>query len=291
MLCAVAFALPAVGLYAGDDIVIADFEDGYGEWQAEGDAFGSAPAKGKIGGQQHVSGFAGKGLVNTFLKGDTSTGTLTSPAFEVKRKYIAFLIGGGAHKDTCLQLLVDGKPVASRSGDNDELLMPGLFDVEKHKGKMVQLRIVDKVKGGWGHVNVDHIVQTDTKPKVPKTAGSLEKEFTIENKYLIMPIKNGKGGGIISVFVDDEEVRRYGINLAPAPLLFAESKWHQIRTFMYDQGIRPVISQDAENEHRLTFQTDNFSAHISLAENNRALLPILFPSHQFSQESIEIASL
>ena len=52
----------------------------------------------------------GKGLVNSFHKGDGSTGTLTSPEFKIERKFISFLIGGGGHKGkTCMNLLVDGK--------------------------------------------------------------------------------------------------------------------------------------------------------------------------------------
>ncbi|NDG95510.1 MAG: glutamine-hydrolyzing GMP synthase, partial [Actinobacteria bacterium] len=58
-------------LQEADDIFISEFEgDSYGAWKVEGEAFGSAPAKGEIGNQQPVSGFKGKGLVNTFKDGD-----------------------------------------------------------------------------------------------------------------------------------------------------------------------------------------------------------------------------
>ncbi len=84
------------------------------------------------------------------------------------------------------------------------------------RGKTVTIQIVDKATGGWGHVNVDQIVQSDTKPKVPDLQNR-EREFTVENKYLIMPIQN-KGrrgrGGRIQLFIAGEEVRRYGLNLA-----------------------------------------------------------------------------
>ena len=57
-----------------------------------------------------VSGFKGKRLVNSYHGGDGTTGTLTSPAFKVKRKYVRFLIGGGGHAGkTCMNLVVDGK--------------------------------------------------------------------------------------------------------------------------------------------------------------------------------------
>ena len=78
------------------DIVFADFEgETYGDWKTTGTAFGKGPARGTLPGQMPVSGFRGKGLVNSFLGGDGPTGTLTSPEFKIERRYIAFLIGGG----------------------------------------------------------------------------------------------------------------------------------------------------------------------------------------------------
>src|SRR5210317_470818 len=105
---------------AADDILIADFEGtDYGKWTTEGTAFGSQPASGTLPGQMPVSGFEGNGLVNSFLQGDKSTGTLTSPPFTIERKYLSFLIGGGGFAGkTCMNLLVDGKVVRTASGAN-----------------------------------------------------------------------------------------------------------------------------------------------------------------------------
>ena len=80
------------------DILIADFEaETYGKWKVEGEAFGPGPARGTLPGQMHVTAYKGKGLVNSFYRGDGTTGTLTSPPFRIERKFLAFLIGGGAH--------------------------------------------------------------------------------------------------------------------------------------------------------------------------------------------------
>ncbi len=68
-----------------------------------------------------VSGFEGKGLVNSYFDGDDTTGTLTSPEFSIQRKNINFLIGGGAQAgETCINLLVDGKAVRAATGPNDQ---------------------------------------------------------------------------------------------------------------------------------------------------------------------------
>src|SRR4051812_50074406 len=93
------------------DVVVADFEgDDYGDWKTTGEAFGKGPARGTLPNQMPVTGFLGKGLVNSYHGGDGTTGTLTSPAFKIERKYINFLIGGGKYPGmTCMKLLVDGK--------------------------------------------------------------------------------------------------------------------------------------------------------------------------------------
>ena len=106
---------------AAEDILIADFEGpDYGDWKVTGEAFGPGPAKGTLPGQMPVSGYKGKGLVNSFYKGDGSKGTLTSPPIKIERKFICFLIGGGMHPGkACMNLLVDGKVVRTATGPND----------------------------------------------------------------------------------------------------------------------------------------------------------------------------
>jgi non-lysosomal glucosylceramidase len=144
-------------------MILADFEgENYGEWTATGAAFGKGPAHGTLPSQQAVSGFLGKGLVNTFLGGDAPQGTLTSPPFEISRKFISFLIGGGGHADqTCINLRVDDKVVRTAVGKNNEKLEWRSWNVEDLQGKTARIEIVDRNSGGWGHINIDQIEQTD----------------------------------------------------------------------------------------------------------------------------------
>lgn len=152
---------------AAVEITIADFEQpNYGDWTVTGDAFGNHPARGTLSGQQDVSGFRGTGLVNTFLDGDAGTGTLTSPAFKISLPYIAFLIGGGDHPEsTGIELIVGGKPVHQATGNNQEMLSWKTWDVSALQGKSAKIRIFDHSTEGFGHINVDHIVATDTPRK------------------------------------------------------------------------------------------------------------------------------
>ncbi|MFG2129691.1 GH32 C-terminal domain-containing protein [Streptomyces sp. NPDC048751] len=147
--------------------VLADFEGGtYGGWTATGDAFGTAPATGTLPNQQEVSGFLGSGLVNTHRNGDSTTGTLTSPEFTIDKDHVNFLVGGGNHpvgsdNPTAVELLVDGQVVRSTTGQDGEALHWASWDVKDLAGKKAQIKIVDDNSGGWGHLDVDHIMLSD----------------------------------------------------------------------------------------------------------------------------------
>jgi uncharacterized protein (DUF608 family) len=140
-------------------IVFADFEgEGYGDWTVQGEAFGQAPARGTLPDQSPVSGFEGRGLVNTFLGGDAPQGALRSRAFTIERPYIGFVIGGGGHAGrTCVNLIVEASIVRTATGRNRERLDPVNWDVTDLLGREARIEIVDAESGGWGHVNVDRI--------------------------------------------------------------------------------------------------------------------------------------
>jgi len=156
-------------------IVLADFEGkDYADWKVTGEAFGKGPAKGTLPEQQGVTGFLGKGLVNTFLGMDGPHGTLTSQPFKINRKFINFLIGGGNHAgQTCINLLVDGEVVRTAVGKNNEKLESYFWSVHEFEGKQAKFEIVDRASGGWGHINIDQIELSDEPQKLP--AGPLDK--------------------------------------------------------------------------------------------------------------------
>ncbi|MEN6496146.1 MAG: glycoside hydrolase family 32 protein [Thermoguttaceae bacterium] len=208
--------LAAVVGAAEPDILIADFESDYGQWKATGEAFGPGPAKGTLPHQMDVSGYDGKGLVNSFYKGDGSTGTLTSAPFTVQRKYLNFLIGGGKHPgQTCINLLVDGKVVRTATGPNDrpggsERLDWQAWDVGDLIGKQATLQIVDQATGGWGHINLDQIVQSNLKCGTEPAS----RELTIQHRYLHLPVRNGARKTWMRYVVDGQPVREFEIELA-----------------------------------------------------------------------------
>ena len=168
----------------GNDILLADFEgNDYGDWKATGDAFGSGPAHGTLPNQQPVTGFLGKGLVNTYRDGDKSTGTLTSPEFTIRRRCVNFLIGGGNHPGkTCLNLMIDGQVVRTATGRNENRMHAASLDVRDLAGKTAHLEIVDAVRGPWGNIGIDDILFSDHPPRAVALAeqedyGSLALAF------------------------------------------------------------------------------------------------------------------
>lgn len=214
---------------AAEPIIIADFEGAdYGAWKATGTAFGNGPAQGKLPGQMEVEGFAGRGLASSFNWGDDSTGTLTSPPFKIERKFITFLIGGGGWPDeTCMNLVVEGKVVRTATGKNtvsggSERLEPAAWDVGELSRKEATIVIVDQRKGGWGHISIDQIVQTDERGSVALAAlpmavlKKVTREIVAEKKLLYFPMKTGAKSRVVTVGVDGVVARRFDIELADA---------------------------------------------------------------------------
>jgi len=139
--------------------VLGDFEDGYGGWVATGNAFGDRPAGGALPNQQAVDGFSGRGLVNSYLGGDRSTGTLTSPEFRVDADFLNFRVGGGRQPETLsVRLLVDGKAVRTATGGDAERLAIASWDVREFRDRSARIEIVDRGTGSWGHINADRFV-------------------------------------------------------------------------------------------------------------------------------------
>ncbi|KAH8693063.1 glycosyl hydrolase [Talaromyces proteolyticus] len=122
-------------------------------WVATGDLVGTSPVAGTLAGQNPVTGFLGKQLVNTFLKGDSTTGTLTSPSFKISYKYINFLIGGGnSINQTAIRLKIDGGIVYATTGSNSEQLTWQSWDVRAFQNQTATIEIIDLATGGWGHI-------------------------------------------------------------------------------------------------------------------------------------------
>src|SRR5947208_11355142 len=103
-------------------------------------------------------------------KGDKPQGTLTSASFKVTHPWAAFLVGGGPHPTTCVELVRrdTGKVFLRASGRERENMHRVVVDLAEHHGKEVFLRLVDRHSGHWGHVNFDDFRFYATKPSFPQ---------------------------------------------------------------------------------------------------------------------------
>ncbi|HEY3556110.1 MAG TPA: GH32 C-terminal domain-containing protein [Kribbella sp.] len=156
-------AAPFGTLPAGD--VFADFSGPtYGEgWTATGSFANSGPSPSSLPNQ------LGAQVLDTFTPdGDAGTGTITSPVFTVDHPYIDLQVAGGDHpwgqpNPTAVNLLVDGKVVATATGPNAPDLTWNNWDVSRFQGKQAQIQVVDDNTGaaGWGHLMVGDILFAD----------------------------------------------------------------------------------------------------------------------------------
>ena len=177
-LLAFALATGLPGLTRAADLQIGHWgATNYGDWTVTGTAFASGPVSAEQGGQWGIENARDEAVVSSKGAGDGPVGTLTSPEFKIKRQYISFRISGGDYeRDTCVNLLINGKVMRSATGWRSDRLVPASWDVRALAGQKARVQIVDAVSGDWGHITVDHIVQTDAPERLPVATGPLYEE-------------------------------------------------------------------------------------------------------------------
>ncbi len=255
------------------DSLIADFEDGtFEKWTIEGKAFGDTPAQGNYEKQQQVSKYEGLYLANSYNGGDNSTGSLTSSPFVIKRDYINFLLGGGSGKGIFIELLVDGESTLKTLPlTNSETLKWFTWDVSHLRGKEGQIRIVDDKTGSWGHILVDHIVQSDSRNST--IIENYEINFTEDRNYILIPVQDTVIEKKVTVLVDGKPA------FEPLNIRIAEkaiSYWIPIEVEAYKgKDIQLAISHIETNHigYKQIKASDSF--HFESTEKYR-------PSYHFS---------
>ncbi|MBI5759570.1 MAG: DUF1080 domain-containing protein [Planctomycetales bacterium] len=157
-----------------------DFEAGdLRDWVADGEAFRGQPIKGDTVAARRGdmrSDHAGQYWIGTYEKGlDKPQGTLTSASFKVTHPWASFLVAGGLHETTCVQIVRkdSGKIIKQASGHETENLERVSVDLREHQGQEIFIRLVDKHSGGWGHLNFDDFRFHATKPYIPDPPKSL----------------------------------------------------------------------------------------------------------------------
>ncbi len=159
-----------------------DFEAGtLADWTPDGPAFRSAIVEGDAIARRRAdmkSEHRGKFWANSFenVGGDEPQGTLTSVPFVVTKPWASFLLAGGSHPGTRMELVrADTNSVIfTARGDDTENLKPQAADLSKWQGVAIFIRLVDQDSTGWGHVNFDDFRLHDARPAVPTQTASAD---------------------------------------------------------------------------------------------------------------------
>ncbi len=255
--------LKPTSAFVPDGKVIADFEgETYGDWKVTGDAFGPGPVKGRFPNQNPVDGYQGARLVNSFFNGDETTGTLTSPDFKVTQPFFNFLIGGGAQKETRMDLWVDGKVVRTASGADSERLAWCSWEVREFLGKPAKIQIVDQATGGWGHISVDQIMLADA-PVRPASEAALwldyGKDCYATVSWSDIPKSDGR-----RLWIGWLSNWQYGQDVPTAPWRSAMTIAREVTLHQTPEGIRlaqqPVREQKKLRDQHYHFKGGNIAA-------------------------------
>lgn len=200
-----------------------------GQGKIIGSAFSRKPSSGKAIHQQPVSGFWGNQLVNTFDGGgDGLVGILQSPEFTVNKRYLKFLVGGGNQEDkTSVNLLVDGKVMATAAGNQSEILQEVTWDVKPFLGKKACLKIIDLDVFAWGHILADRFVLTDNRE---------EQLDRLSSSALLLTDFEGEDYGDWEIIDAEEEMQSCLLACSPEEKFY--KPWYARRFKSLDEVIR-----------------------------------------------------
>jgi putative membrane-bound dehydrogenase-like protein len=196
-----------------------DFEMGdLRDWRTEGEAFQQQPIKGDtvvVRRSDNRSRNQGQYWIGGFEKlGDKPRGKLISVPFTVTHPYASFLVGGGNHLDTCVELVDEkrNEVIFRASGMEEEDLRRVVVDLQKHQGKSIFIQLVDNQTGHWGHVNFDDFRFHASKPDFPARPST---QLTADNyKYAGLPpeesakVMTVPEGFSVSLFAGEPDVKQ-----------------------------------------------------------------------------------
>src|SRR5262245_2796401 len=177
-----------------------DFETGtLQDWTAEGDAFAGQPVEGDTVNKRRgdmMSQHQGRYWIGGYeRKGDRPQGTLTSVPFKVTHPWCSFLVGGGFHETTCVEIVLKNSdiPLARVSGANvspnegRENMYRVAVDLSGTVGRDIYVRLVDRHSGHWGHINFDDFRFHSAKPNLPPRPRFTAPGKPDEYKYAGLP--------------------------------------------------------------------------------------------------------
>lgn len=155
--------VPAHSASAAESALTFDFEDG--ELQGfvrrpGGSIADEAYAPADKAHSRDLRGQHGRYMLSTLFKDGTKSdgymGVYESPVFVLTRPEVSFLIEGGKHDGTRVEICTpDGKELFRAHGKDDVQLRRVQWEASDAVGRKLVLRVVDLETGGWGHISFD----------------------------------------------------------------------------------------------------------------------------------------
>tara|TARA_B100001964_G_scaffold150838_1_gene166000 strand:+ start:9689 stop:15256 length:5568 start_codon:yes stop_codon:yes gene_type:complete len=148
-------------------------------WKLEGEVWEGGPVKGdtvtpRRPGQasQHDGEFWVGGYERSHS--DEDQGVLISEPFKVTHPWGSFLIGGGPHPETRVEIVeaAGGEVVLEARGKQVENMHVVVVDLRTHLGSEIRVRVVDEKSGAWGHINYDDFRFHEKRPGGRRSAAA-----------------------------------------------------------------------------------------------------------------------
>lgn len=234
-----------------------DFETGdLRDWTVEGEAFVGQPIEGDTvypRRNDNKSQHQGRFWIGGFEKiGDTPRGKLISVPFQVTHPWASFLVGGGPHLETCVELVdhARNEVIFRVSGLEEENLRRVAVDLQKHVGKTIFIRLIDNHTGHWGHLNFDDFRFHNAKPTVPpRPQAKLENDnyphagLSPEESVKAMTVPEGFS---VKLFAGEPDVRQ--------PIAFCMDD--RGRLWVAEAYCYPQRRKDGEGKDRILIMED-----------------------------------
>ena len=154
--------IPLGTVKVGPEITFGFELPGYPGWKREGTAFGRSPVVGRSFRARKLFGYVGERFADSYQQvSDWSRGRIISPPFLLRRSHLMMLVAGGSSDKLGVDLMVEGKRLATVRGKRSEVMRLVTMHVGKQRGKWARIVIRDRDQGEWGHIAVDEIRQID----------------------------------------------------------------------------------------------------------------------------------
>ncbi len=224
--------------------------------------------------------------------GDSATGTLISPQFEISHDYINFLIGGGTNlynsdKATAVVLRVNGKIVRHASGNGEENKVDWQsWDVSSLIGETAVFEIIDQHDaseddGSLAFLLVDEIRQADRAAVQPQ-ADSVVTSAQGHQQDLVLDL------GDPNPFYDNGEyyiyyLENYGFHS------WALAKTSDLLTSSFPQTVLPASGDAAKADQWIgsgsVIKAQDGSYHLFYTGHNQNLSPVETVMHAVADDN------